>query len=146
MEVSEEFGITQSVISRLWQRFQDDVNVSRFYNTDRPRVTTPNEDCYFAVTPISSRPSIPSDLSRQLFAATDTISKQTVKRHLLHISLCARWLLICAPRTATHCLQWLAWGFNILKDNWGRWKHHNRTLIGSFMARRKPRVLTLGQS
>ncbi|GFT34809.1 hypothetical protein TNCV_3241321 [Trichonephila clavipes] len=37
-------------------------------------------------------------------------------------------------------------GFNILKDNWGRWKQHSRTLRGSFMARRKPRVLTLGQS
>ncbi|GFX61854.1 hypothetical protein TNCV_1383521 [Trichonephila clavipes] len=36
--------------------------------------------------------------------------------------------------------------FNILKDNWGRWKQHSRTLRGSFMARRKPRVLTLGQS
>ncbi|GFV83852.1 hypothetical protein TNCV_387601 [Trichonephila clavipes] len=36
--------------------------------------------------------------------------------------------------------------FNILKDNWGRWKQLSRTLIGSFMARRKPRVLTLGQS
>ncbi|GFX86244.1 hypothetical protein TNCV_2561261 [Trichonephila clavipes] len=35
--------------------------------------------------------------------------------------------------------------FNILKDNWGRWKQNSRTLIGSFMARRKPRVLTLGQ-
>ncbi|GFW86225.1 hypothetical protein TNCV_4779371 [Trichonephila clavipes] len=36
--------------------------------------------------------------------------------------------------------------FNILKDNWGRWKPHSRTLIGRFMAHRKPRVLTLGQS
>ncbi|GFT75274.1 hypothetical protein TNCV_950921 [Trichonephila clavipes] len=37
-------------------------------------------------------------------------------------------------------------GFNILKDNWGLWKQHRRTLIGSFMARRIPRVLTLEQS
>ncbi|GFX59630.1 uncharacterized protein TNCV_3753951 [Trichonephila clavipes] len=29
VEVSEELGIAQSVISRLWQRFQDDGNVSR---------------------------------------------------------------------------------------------------------------------
>ncbi|GFU80344.1 transposable element Tcb1 transposase [Trichonephila clavipes] len=29
LEVSEELGIAQSVISRLWQRFQDDGNVSR---------------------------------------------------------------------------------------------------------------------
>ncbi|GFV04973.1 uncharacterized protein TNCV_2906411, partial [Trichonephila clavipes] len=35
-----------SVISRLWQRFQDDGNLSRCYSTGRPRVTTPNEDRY----------------------------------------------------------------------------------------------------
>ncbi|GFW98387.1 cubilin [Trichonephila clavipes] len=46
LEVSEELGITQSVISRLWQRFQNDDNVSRCYITGRPRVTTPNEDRY----------------------------------------------------------------------------------------------------
>ncbi|GFU62846.1 uncharacterized protein TNCV_4279281 [Trichonephila clavipes] len=46
LEVSEELGIAQSVISRLWQRFQDDGNVSRCYSTGRPRVTTPNEDRY----------------------------------------------------------------------------------------------------
>ncbi|GFU23090.1 transposable element Tcb2 transposase [Trichonephila clavipes] len=45
-----ELGITQSVISRFWQRFRDDGNVSRCYSTGRPRVTTPNEDRYFAIT------------------------------------------------------------------------------------------------
>ncbi|GFV18139.1 HTH_Tnp_Tc3_2 domain-containing protein [Trichonephila clavipes] len=44
LEVSEKLGIAQSVISRLWQRFQDDGNVSRCYSTGHPRVTTPNED------------------------------------------------------------------------------------------------------
>ncbi|GFX87839.1 uncharacterized protein TNCV_4373041 [Trichonephila clavipes] len=46
LQVSEELGISQSVISRLWQRFQDDGNVSRGYSTGRLRVTTPNEDRY----------------------------------------------------------------------------------------------------
>ncbi|GFW31583.1 uncharacterized protein TNCV_4420161 [Trichonephila clavipes] len=46
LEVSEELGISQSVISRLWQRFQDDGNVSRCYSTGSPRGTTPNEDQY----------------------------------------------------------------------------------------------------
>ncbi|GFW14681.1 uncharacterized protein TNCV_1561441 [Trichonephila clavipes] len=46
LEESEELGIAQSVISRLWQRFQDDGNMSRCYITDRPRVTTLNEDRY----------------------------------------------------------------------------------------------------
>ncbi|GFW46151.1 uncharacterized protein TNCV_4210301 [Trichonephila clavipes] len=46
LEVSEELGIARSVISRLWHRFQDDGNVSRYYSTGRPRVTMPNEDRY----------------------------------------------------------------------------------------------------
>ncbi|GFX53954.1 uncharacterized protein TNCV_1154851 [Trichonephila clavipes] len=46
LEVSEELGFTQSVISRLWQQFKDDGNVNRCYSTGRPRVTTPNEDRY----------------------------------------------------------------------------------------------------
>ncbi|GFY12667.1 transposable element Tcb1 transposase [Trichonephila clavipes] len=44
LEVSEELRTAQSVISRLWQRFQDDGDVIRCYSTGRPRVTTPNED------------------------------------------------------------------------------------------------------
>ncbi|GFY21297.1 uncharacterized protein TNCV_3993411 [Trichonephila clavipes] len=36
LEVSEELGITQGVISGLWQRFQDDGNVNRCYRTGRP--------------------------------------------------------------------------------------------------------------
>ncbi|GFX93431.1 uncharacterized protein TNCV_1093711 [Trichonephila clavipes] len=47
LEVSVELGIAQSVISRLWKRFQDDDNVSRCYSTGRSLVTTPNEDRYF---------------------------------------------------------------------------------------------------
>ncbi|GBM07894.1 hypothetical protein AVEN_96507-1 [Araneus ventricosus] len=73
LEVSEELGIAQSVISRLWQRFQDDGNVSRCYSSGRPRVTTPNEDRYLAVTAKRNRRSTASDLSRQLSSATDSV-------------------------------------------------------------------------
>ncbi|GFS49022.1 uncharacterized protein TNCV_3382911 [Trichonephila clavipes] len=38
LEVSEDLGIAQSVISRLWQRFQDDGNVSRCYSTGLPKL------------------------------------------------------------------------------------------------------------
>ncbi|GFU15127.1 HTH_Tnp_Tc3_2 domain-containing protein [Trichonephila clavipes] len=64
LEVSDEHGITQSVTSRLWQRFQDDGNVSRCYNPGHPQVTTPNEDWYLAVTAKRNRRSTASDLSR----------------------------------------------------------------------------------
>ncbi|GFY09757.1 HTH_Tnp_Tc3_2 domain-containing protein [Trichonephila clavipes] len=91
MEVSEELGITQSVISRLWQRFQDDGNVSRCYSRGRLRVTTPNEDRYLAVSAKRNSQNTASDLSRQLSSATGTtVSRQTVYRRLEHIGLYAR--------------------------------------------------------
>ncbi|GFW31853.1 HTH_Tnp_Tc3_2 domain-containing protein [Trichonephila clavipes] len=89
----------------FWQRFQDDGNVSRRYNTDPPRITTPNEDRYFAVTAKRNRRSTASDLSRHLSATTDTtVSKQTVNTRLGHIGLYVRMLLRCVPLTTTHCL------------------------------------------
>ena len=101
MEVSEELGIAQSVISRLWRRFQDNGNVSRRYSTGRPRVTTPNEHRYLAVTAKRSRRSTASDLSRQLSAATGTtVSRQTVYRRLGDIGLYARRPVRCVPLTA----------------------------------------------
>ncbi|GFX17819.1 transposable element Tcb1 transposase [Trichonephila clavipes] len=74
LEVSEELRIAQSVISRLWQRFQDDGNESRCYSTGRHRIATPNEDryIYLAVTAKRNRRSTASDLSRQLSSTNGT--------------------------------------------------------------------------
>ncbi|GFY18510.1 transposable element Tcb1 transposase [Trichonephila clavipes] len=86
LEVSEELGIAQSVISRLWQRFQDDVTAKR------------NRRC------------TSSDLSRQLSSATGTtVSRQTVYRRLGHIGLYVRRPVRCVPLTATHCRLRLTW-------------------------------------
>ncbi|GFV93939.1 transposable element Tcb1 transposase [Trichonephila clavipes] len=104
LEVSEERRIAQNVISRFWQRFQDDGNVSRCYSTGHPRVTTPNEDRYLAVTAKRKRRITASYLSRQFSSATGTtVSRQTVYRRLGHISLYARRPVRCVPLTATHC-------------------------------------------
>ncbi|GFX06401.1 transposable element Tcb1 transposase [Trichonephila clavipes] len=105
-----ELEIAQSVISRLWQRFQDDGNVSRCYSTGRPRVTTPSEDRYLAVTAKRNRRSTASDLSRLLSSATGkTVSRPTVHRRLGHIGLYARRPVRCVPLTATHCHLQLTW-------------------------------------
>ncbi|KFM63731.1 Transposable element Tcb1 transposase, partial [Stegodyphus mimosarum] len=94
----------------LWQRFRDDGNVSRRYSTSCPRVTTPNEDRYLAVTAKRNRRSTASDLSRQLSSATGTtISRQTVYRYLGQIGLYARRPVRCVAVTATHCRLRLAW-------------------------------------
>ncbi|GFX13707.1 HTH_Tnp_Tc3_2 domain-containing protein [Trichonephila clavipes] len=86
LEVSEELEIAQSVISRLWQRFQDDVTAKR------------------------NRRSTASDLSRQISSATGTnVSWQTVYRRLAHIGLYARRPVRCVPIPATHCRMRLTW-------------------------------------
>ncbi|GFW32708.1 transposable element Tcb1 transposase [Trichonephila clavipes] len=112
LEISEELGIAQSVISKLWQRFQDDGNVSRCYSIGRPRVTTPNEDryIYLEVTAKRNRRIIASDLSRQLSSVTGTIVlRQTVYRRLGHIGLYARRPVRCIPLTSIHCRLLLNW-------------------------------------
>ncbi|GFW59399.1 transposable element Tcb1 transposase [Trichonephila clavipes] len=86
LKVFEELGIVQSVISRLWKRFQDDVTAKR------------------------NRRSTESDLSRQLSSATGTtVSRRTVHRRLGHIGLYARRPVACIPLTATHCRLRLTW-------------------------------------
>ncbi|GFV29199.1 acyl-CoA synthetase family member 2, mitochondrial [Trichonephila clavipes] len=110
LEVSEELGIAESVISRLGQRLQDDGNVSRCYSTDQPRVTTPNEDRYLAGTAKRNKRSTASNLYRQLSSATGTIvSRQTVYRRLGHIGLYARRSVRCVLLTSTHCRMQLTW-------------------------------------
>ncbi|GFW31171.1 transposable element Tcb1 transposase [Trichonephila clavipes] len=99
-----------SVISRLWQRFQDEGNVSKCYSTGRPQVTTPNEDQYLANTTKRNKRNTASDMSRHLSSATDTtVSIQTVYRRLGHIGLYARRPARCVPLTATHCRLLLTW-------------------------------------
>ncbi|GFU84959.1 transposable element Tcb1 transposase [Trichonephila clavipes] len=103
LKVSEELGITQKVISKLWKRFQDNGNVSRPYSTGRPQVTTPNEDLYLAATAKRYRRSTTPDLSRQLSSATDTrVSSQTVYRHLVYIGLHARRPVRCIQLTVAY--------------------------------------------
>ncbi|GFS96971.1 transposable element Tcb1 transposase [Trichonephila clavipes] len=110
LEVFEVLGIAQRVISRLWQRFQDDSNVSRCYRTGRTRVTTPNENRYLAVTARRNRKNTASDLSLQLSSVTvTTVSRQTVYRRLGHIGLYALRPVRCVPLTTTHCRLRLTW-------------------------------------
>ncbi|GFV36829.1 HTH_Tnp_Tc3_2 domain-containing protein [Trichonephila clavipes] len=86
LKVSEKLGIAQTIISRLWQRFQDDVTAKR------------------------NKRSKASDLSHQLSSATSTtVSRQTVYRHLGHIGLYARRPVRCVLLTATHCRLRLTW-------------------------------------
>ncbi|GFV32892.1 transposable element Tcb1 transposase [Trichonephila clavipes] len=66
-----------------------------------PRVTTPNENWYFAVTAKRNRRSTASDLSCEPCLA--------LYRRLGHIGLYVRRPVRCVPLTATHCRLQLTW-------------------------------------
>ncbi|GFX08560.1 HTH_Tnp_Tc3_2 domain-containing protein [Trichonephila clavipes] len=106
LEVSEEFGIAQSVISRLWQHIQDDRNVSRRYSTGRVPPGSAHTHTHLVVTAKRNRRNTSSDLPCQLSSATGTtVSRLTVYGRLEQIGLCARRPVKCVPLTATHCRQ-----------------------------------------
>ncbi|GFX35703.1 transposable element Tcb2 transposase [Trichonephila clavipes] len=103
LEVSEELGISQSVISWLWQRIQDDGNVSRYYSTGHPKLQRQmsigiyifGSYCQKKQTEHSIRPV--------------SSYRQTVYRPLGHIGLYSRRPVRCVRLTATHCLLRLNW-------------------------------------
>ncbi|GFW76154.1 paired domain-containing protein [Trichonephila clavipes] len=51
-EVSRILNVDQSVISRLWQRFQRTGDVTRQPISGRPRVTTPRQDRYLVLSDV----------------------------------------------------------------------------------------------
>ncbi|GFY19865.1 transposable element Tcb1 transposase [Trichonephila clavipes] len=98
-----------SVISKLWQRFQDDGNVSRCYSTGLPRVTTSNEDRYLAVTAKEKTELSVRPVSSALFSYRYDSFKADRVQTLGHIGLYARMPVRCVPLTATHCRLRITW-------------------------------------
>ncbi|GFV68613.1 transposable element Tc3 transposase [Trichonephila clavipes] len=91
LEVSEELGIAQSVISRLWQRFQDDGNVSRCYSTGRPELQRRMRTNIWQLLPKETDGAQHQTCLVSSRSATGTtVSRQTVYRRLGHIGLYAR--------------------------------------------------------
>ncbi|GFW40546.1 transposable element Tcb2 transposase [Trichonephila clavipes] len=67
--VSAEFGIAQSIVSRLWRQFQTTGTAIRGFSSGRPRVTTPADDRQhggglFARRPVRCVPLTPAHRRR----------------------------------------------------------------------------------
>ena len=118
-EVSRELNVPQSVISRLWRRFQDEGNVTRRPIQGRPRVTTVRQDRYLQLTAKRQKTLPARQLSNQLAATSGTrVSRQTVYRRLKKVGLYARRPAVCVPLTPAS---------RRARLNWSR-EHRNWTL------------------
>ncbi|GFX00389.1 transposable element Tcb2 transposase [Trichonephila clavipes] len=121
-EVSRILNVDQSVISRLWQRFQRTGDVTRQPVSGRPRFTTPHQDRYLVISVRCQRGSTARALGSALTVATGIrISRQTIYRRLTHTGLYARRPAVCIPLTSVHKRARLNWSLKHKHWSVGEW-------------------------
>ncbi|GFY24922.1 transposable element Tcb2 transposase [Trichonephila clavipes] len=82
-EIAQVIGVSQSVISRIWNRFLETGSAGRRPGQGRRRATTPNEDRYLVLTARRHQNMNATLLQQHLRSATGTtVSTQTVRNRL----------------------------------------------------------------
>ncbi|GFT15112.1 transposable element Tcb2 transposase [Trichonephila clavipes] len=90
-EVAQAIGVSQSVISRIWNRFLETESAGRRAGQGRRRLTTPNKDHFLVLTARRHRNKNATLLQQHLRSATGTtVSTQTVRNRLHGVGLYAR--------------------------------------------------------
>ncbi|GFU19051.1 transposable element Tcb2 transposase [Trichonephila clavipes] len=119
-EVSRILNVDQSVISRLWQRFQTTVDVTRQPVLGRPRDINPGQDRYLLQSARRQKGSTTRALGSALtFATGIRISRQNVYRRLAHAGLYARRPAVCIPLLFAHKRTRLNWSLKHQHRNVG---------------------------
>ncbi|GFV33695.1 transposable element Tcb2 transposase [Trichonephila clavipes] len=89
-EVAQAIGVSQSVISMIWNRFLETGSAGRRPGQGRRRATTPNEDRYLAT------------LLHIHSATGTTVSTQTVRNQVHDVGVYARRPTVCVRLTSRH--------------------------------------------
>ncbi|GFW81420.1 transposable element Tcb2 transposase [Trichonephila clavipes] len=143
-EVSRILNVDESVISRLWQRFQRTGDVTRQPVSGRPRVTTPHQDRYLVISARRQRGSTSRALGSARTVATGIrISRQTVYRRLNHAGLYARRPAVCIPLTSAHKRDRLKWSLKHQHWSVGEWVNVMFSDESRFSLSRHSRWLTI---
>ncbi|GFX20970.1 transposable element Tcb2 transposase [Trichonephila clavipes] len=102
-EVAQAIGVSQSVISRIWNRFLETGSAGRRPGQGRRRATKPNEDRYFVLKARRHRNMNATLLQQHLRSVTGTmVSTQTVRNRLHGVGLYARRPMVCVRLTSRH--------------------------------------------
>ncbi|GFX12382.1 transposable element Tcb2 transposase [Trichonephila clavipes] len=95
-EVAQAIGVSQSVISRIWNRFLETGSAGRRPGQGHRRATTPNENRYLVLTVHRHRNMNATLLQQHLRSATGTtVSTQIVRNRLHGVGLYARRPMSC---------------------------------------------------
>ncbi|GFS90007.1 transposable element Tcb2 transposase [Trichonephila clavipes] len=102
-EVAQAIGVSQSVISRIWNRFLETGSAGRRPGQDRRWETTPNEDRYLVLTARRHRNMNGTLLQQHLRSTTGTrVSTQAVRNRFHGVGLYARRPMVCIRLTSRH--------------------------------------------
>ncbi|GFX18354.1 transposable element Tcb2 transposase [Trichonephila clavipes] len=102
-EVAQAIGVSQSVISMIWNRFLETESASRRPGQGRRRATTPNEDRFLVLTARRHRNMNATLFQQHLRSATGTtVSTQTVRNRLHGVGIYARRPMVCVRLTSRH--------------------------------------------
>ncbi|GFU84537.1 transposable element Tcb2 transposase [Trichonephila clavipes] len=122
--VAAEFGIANSIVSRLWRQFQTTATAILGFSNGRPRGTTPADDRYIVLQTRRNRRQTAGEIAIHTTQATGPpILRFTVAKRLHGGGLFARRPVRCVPLTHAHrrrrslwCREYRNW-----RDNeWGR--------------------------
>ncbi|GFX42449.1 transposable element Tcb2 transposase [Trichonephila clavipes] len=118
-EVAQAIEESQSVISRIWNRFLETGSGGRRPGQGRRRATTPNENRYLVLTAQRHRNMNATLLQQHLRSATGTtVSTQTVRNRLHGVGLYARQPMVCVRLTSRHRCDRREWATEHV--NWRR--------------------------
>ncbi|GFU26595.1 transposable element Tcb2 transposase [Trichonephila clavipes] len=102
VEVAQAIGVSQSVISRIWNRFLETGSAGRRPGQSRRRAETPNEDRYFVLTARRHQNKNAIPLQQHLRSATGTtVSTQTIRNRTNGVGLYARRPMVCVRLTSS---------------------------------------------
>ncbi|GFV82933.1 transposable element Tcb2 transposase [Trichonephila clavipes] len=99
-EVAQAVGVSQSGISRIWNRFWEIESAGRRPGQGRRRATTPNEDRFLVLTARRHRNMNATLLQQHLLSATGTTVSTQNRLH--SVGLYARRPLVCVRLTSRH--------------------------------------------
>ncbi|GFV40226.1 transposable element Tcb1 transposase [Trichonephila clavipes] len=121
-DVSREFDIAHSVVSRLWTSFKTTGMCSRRHGEGRVRSTTPAEEIYRPISKRKRRTTAQQVANQFLAASGKQISRKTVARRLrggrtIRTQTCC----VCPMLTRQHRtarLQWCREHHNWTEQDW----------------------------
>ncbi|GFV36553.1 transposable element Tcb2 transposase [Trichonephila clavipes] len=127
---TQAIGVSQSVISRIWNRFLETGSAGRRPGPGRTRATTPNEDRYLVLTAPRHRNMNATLLQQYLRSATGTtVFTQTVRNRLHGKGMYARRSMVCVRLTSRHRHDRREWATEHVNWRRNKWDEILRPIV-----------------